>query len=66
MRDKLIWGELSNLGFLQVKVRLLLWFNGRNVWSSLTRDRLGLILCGALFYARVTFDTLAVFNYKVP
>ncbi len=27
---------------------------------------LGLILCGALFYARVTFETLVVFNFKVP
>jgi hypothetical protein len=28
--------------------------------------RLGLILGGALFYARVTFETLVVFNFKVP
>ena len=28
--------------------------------------RLGLILGGTLFYARVTFKTLAVFNFKVP
>ncbi len=28
--------------------------------------RLGLILGGALFYARVTFETLIVFNFKVP
>ncbi len=27
---------------------------------------LGLILGGALFYARVTFETLVVFNFKVP
>ncbi len=29
-------------------------------------SRLGLILGGALFYARVTFETLVVFNFKVP
>ena len=28
--------------------------------------RLGLILGGSLFYARVTFETLVVFNFKVP
>ncbi len=28
--------------------------------------RLGLILGGSLFYARVTFKTLVVFNLKVP
>ncbi len=27
---------------------------------------LGLILGGTLFYARVTFKTLVVFNFKVP
>ena len=30
------------------------------------RHRLGLILGGTLFYARVTFETLVVFNFKVP
>ncbi len=28
--------------------------------------QLGLILGGSLFYARVTFKTLVVFNFKVP
>ena len=32
----------------------------RTVW------RLGLILGGTLFYARVTFETLVVFNFRVP
>jgi hypothetical protein len=27
---------------------------------------LGLILGGALFYTRVTFETLVVFNFKEP
>ncbi len=29
-------------------------------------SRLGLILGGSLFYARVTFETLVVFSFKVP
>jgi hypothetical protein len=31
-----------------------------------SRRRLGLILGGALFYTRVTFETLVVFSFKVP
>ena len=34
--------------------------------TSMVQLRLGFILCGALFYARVTFETLVVFNFKVP
>ncbi len=34
--------------------------------SARRTDWLGLILGGSLFYARVTFETLVVFNFKVP
>jgi hypothetical protein len=38
-------------------------FGNRNIAGF---TRLGLILGGALFYTRVTFETLVVFNFKVP
>jgi len=35
-------------------------------WLSASTTGLGLILGGPFFYARVTFETLVVFNFKVP
>ena len=39
---------------------------GHRVEVLPVQSGLGLILGGALFYARVTFETLVVFNFKVP
>ncbi len=47
---------------LPVSILLLLTSN----FTSKIERGLGLILGGSLFYARVTFKTLVVFNFKVP
>jgi hypothetical protein len=48
----------TKVGFGQRGGRVMGWAAGQG--------GLGLILGGSLFYARVTFKTLVVFNFKVP
>ena len=70
-----IYEEEHVLSFIPLVVKYLRRFinDGFGIWLhdpdpdiDDSNWRLGLILGGALFYARVTFKTLVVFNFKVP